>query len=237
MKVLIVENDPLIAFDLNDMLMELEYPESPVVDNVDTALELIEKGTFDVVLIDIELEGDKDGIELGEILNEKGVPFIYLTGLRQRPVFDKAQKTNPLDNLAKPVHVWQLRNSLAKVFANKPVDIEFVNEAIPSYIAVTKINSKTKIKIEKTEIIYLVADGNNCEIHTSEKRYVSSTPMNNVLDKINSPHFVRISRKNAVNVDKVISYDGNLIYLEGTEVVMEMKETFRKGFLKYFNVV
>ena len=229
MKVLIVENDPLIVEDLNDKLQKLGYPSLPSADNVDDALGLVEEQKPDVVLVDIELNGEKDGIDLGGVLNEKGVPFIYLSRLQDQRTFDRARATNPQTNIPKPVSHLQLRNSL--------LEIDFSDNANEgkAFISVSKNGKKTILN--KEDITWLKADRNYCLIYVGEKRHQSSTPMNNVLKTLDPKRFVQVHRSYAVNVYQVEKYEGNMIYMKGVKEPVSISDTYRYNFLKYIDAV
>src|SRR6202012_1027225 len=78
-RVLIVEDESLIAFDLERIVTTAGYYACGIADNVTDALRLIEKEKPDIVLIDIILKGPRTGIDLGRGLTEVNQPFIYLS--------------------------------------------------------------------------------------------------------------------------------------------------------------
>lgn len=229
MKVLIVENDPFIVQDLNEKLENLGYTPLPSADNVDDALVLIDKQKPNVVLVDIELNGEKDGIDLGGALNQKGIPFIYLSRLQDQRTFDRARATNPETNIPKPVSLLQLRNSLLEV------DFSEEEENDKAFISISKNGKKTILK--KEEITWLKADRNYCLIYVGKKRYQSSTPMNNVLKTLDPNQFVQVHRSYAVNIFQVAKYEGNMIYMHGVDEPVSISDTYRPNFLKYIDAV
>lgn len=230
MNILIVENDPLIVEDLIDKLETLGYPSVQTSDNVADALEATRKIKPDVVLIDIELNGEHDGIYLGEILQEEKIPFIYLSAMQNMNTFERAKKTNPQTNLPKPVSHLQLRNSLLEIaFEEKRNDSK-------SFIMIS--HGDKKHKINKAEIVYLKAARNNCEIFLSEnERFVSSTPMNNVQKKLNPSDFIQVHRSHVINVNKVDYYEGNMIHLHGIKEPIPLSDTYRRDFVEHFDNV
>ena len=231
MNILIVENEPLVVADLRTKLNQLGYSKLRDADNVEEAIIAIETEIPDIILIDIELNGDKDGIVLGQIANQKKIPFLYLSDLQDMATFERARATNPQTNLPKPVSLLQLRNSLLEIHSAPELTPEY-----HKFIAVT--HNGQKIKLNKQEIIYLKAAGNHCEIYLSkDKRYVSSVPMNKVMSTIDSPNFVRVQRSYIVNLNKVVKYNGNLIYLEGIPEPVQMKDSFRPNFLQQFDSI
>ena len=104
-KILIVEDDLLIAHVLETYIEECA---SCVVigstDNGDEAIEIARKEKPDCVLMDVRIEGDKDGIETAIILNKEfNIPIIYTSGNTDEKTSERASKTNMLAFLPKPI--------------------------------------------------------------------------------------------------------------------------------------
>ena len=79
-KILIVEDEPIIASDIEMILEDLGYEVTGVEDSAEDAMMNIVSNIPDLVLLDINLEGDVDGIMLAEDINEKfQIPFVFLT--------------------------------------------------------------------------------------------------------------------------------------------------------------
>ena len=79
-RILIVEDEPLVAFDNEHMLGEAGYEVVATVDNLAAAREVIAAEQLDLVLTDIALNGDGDGTEVAQVAREKGVPVLFVTG-------------------------------------------------------------------------------------------------------------------------------------------------------------
>ena len=73
-----------------------------IADSVPEALQVIEKDTPDMVLLDIRLKGKLTGIDLAHRLKESLIPFIYLSANSNKSVLEEAKKTNPYGFLVKP---------------------------------------------------------------------------------------------------------------------------------------
>lgn len=102
-KILIVEDEVLIARDIKESLEELGLYSCIIVSSVLQALKVIEAHPPNLVLIDIKLSGKLTGINLGRILLSKDtVPFIYLTSHTDPLTFEEAKSTRPYGFLVKP---------------------------------------------------------------------------------------------------------------------------------------
>jgi DNA-binding NarL/FixJ family response regulator len=102
-RVLIIEDDPLIAADIKNCLNNIDFAVSAVVYNYTDAINELAMNTPDVVLTDINLGNEKDGIDIGDLINkEYQLPFIFLTSHADRATIDRAKKVKPAGYIVKP---------------------------------------------------------------------------------------------------------------------------------------
>jgi CheY-like chemotaxis protein len=80
-RILIVEDEPLTAFDNENFLGDAGYEVVATVDDLDEALRVLESEAVDLILSDVRLRGDRTGIELANAAKERGVPTLFATGL------------------------------------------------------------------------------------------------------------------------------------------------------------
>lgn len=100
--ILIVEDNSIIYDSIYTELEQHYFEPSDYIKSYDETIEAIEHRRPDLVLLDISLKGDKDGIDLGKILNSKyKIPFIYLTELSDERVFSLGLETNPEEYIVK----------------------------------------------------------------------------------------------------------------------------------------
>lgn len=101
--ILIVEDDPLIAAEIAACLDEIDYAVSGKAADRAAAIQQLERNPPDAVLLDINLEGGMEGIELAEIINRRyRLPIIYLTSYADKGTLDAAKKTEPAGYIVKP---------------------------------------------------------------------------------------------------------------------------------------
>lgn len=102
-RILIVEDDPLIAIDIEQTLNTLDFKVSGTAYSVDDAIYQLKNNTPDAVLLDINLESEKDGVQLAQIINEQfQLPFIFLTAHADKQTLERAKKTKPAGYIIKP---------------------------------------------------------------------------------------------------------------------------------------
>lgn len=76
-----VEDEPLVAFDNEHQLRDAGYTVVATVDRVADAVAVIRGDGLDLVLSDIRLSGDGDGLDVARAAREKGVPLLFVSGL------------------------------------------------------------------------------------------------------------------------------------------------------------
>ena len=79
-RILVVEDEPLVAFDNEHLLSEAGYEVVGTVDNLADAARRIGKGPVDLVLCDIGLSGDGDGLDVARVAGAHNVPVLFVTG-------------------------------------------------------------------------------------------------------------------------------------------------------------
>lgn len=112
-KILIVEDESLVVMDLTSSLVRLGYEVVGSASNHEDAISLTKEKKPDLILMDICLDGEKDGILTAkEISIYYDIPIIYLTALDDTEVLERALKTNPCAYLAKPFSTQSLKASI-----------------------------------------------------------------------------------------------------------------------------
>ena len=122
-KVLIVEDDSLIAAHLEDILVNAGYTVVGMVSSGESALMMAEKLPLDLILMDIMLKGPMDGITTAAaILLKCDVPIIYLTAYAEEELVNRAKDTAPYGYLTKPVDERELFATITMAFARHDRD-------------------------------------------------------------------------------------------------------------------
>ncbi|MES1214771.1 MAG: sigma 54-interacting transcriptional regulator [Bacteroidota bacterium] len=101
-KILIVEDEFVVANDLQIILKKAGYHVCGIADSFDEALAMAEEKKPGIVLLDIYLKGTKTGIDLAKILTEKNIGFVYLSANSNQPILEAARATQPYGFMVKP---------------------------------------------------------------------------------------------------------------------------------------
>jgi CheY-like chemotaxis protein len=112
-KLLIVEDEILVATDIHAMVENQGYSVIAVVDNGKEAVRVATEQKPDLVLMDINLKGDMDGIEAaGRIRSQSEIPIVFLTAHAEEGLLERAKLVFPFGYLLKPVQERELKATL-----------------------------------------------------------------------------------------------------------------------------
>lgn len=112
-KILVVEDESIVALDIQSALGTLGYEVTDLVTNYDEALESVKKAKPDIILMDINLDHSKDGIEIAESIQKTdNIPILYLTAFSDDKTIERAIKTNPMGYLIKPFKRKELKSTI-----------------------------------------------------------------------------------------------------------------------------
>ncbi|MBL7780107.1 MAG: sigma-54-dependent Fis family transcriptional regulator [Saprospiraceae bacterium] len=101
-KILLVEDEFIVANDLRHLLQKAGYSVCGIADSVSEARKLIREEQPDLVLLDIILNGRQTGIDLASELNEAQIAFVYLSANSNQSILEAAKITQPYGFLVKP---------------------------------------------------------------------------------------------------------------------------------------
>ncbi len=116
-RILVVEDEFLVAHDISNMLIELGYDVQAIVPSAEEALAAIRSHAPDLILLDIRLKGPIDGIQAANIIKEEwSIPFIYLTAHADDLTLSRAKTSDPLGYLLKPFEFRELKTVIELAF-------------------------------------------------------------------------------------------------------------------------
>lgn len=116
-KILVVEDEGLVALYLKKLLIEQGFKDILVAYNGEEAILKAQQSSPDLLLMDIRLGKGINGIDAVKHINtEKTIPVIYITASTDENTHRKALETNPLAILSKPIEAEELKEMLADYF-------------------------------------------------------------------------------------------------------------------------
>lgn len=205
------------------MLEELKYQVVGVAGSFKEAMAFIDKEAPDLVIVDINLEEEKDGTDLGTYINSKaGMEHIYLTSHKDVTTINRAAKTSPAAYLLKPFDQDDL-------FAT----IEVIRNRKREHKMIQIHSGHTTLNISLDDITYLKADSNYVELHVKEKKHLIRISLEKFLDQYDYPNFIRIHRSYAINMLQVDSFNGQYVRLG--DVKCPISRTYKQELLQRFS--
>jgi DNA-binding NarL/FixJ family response regulator len=118
-KVLIVEDEPVIAKNISIYLDNNDFIVSGIAYDYDEALNELENNTPDAVILDINLDSDKDGIDLAKHIHQKlQLPFLFLTSYSDKETLERAKAVEPSGYIVKPFNEKTLLATLEIAISN-----------------------------------------------------------------------------------------------------------------------
>lgn len=112
-KILVVEDETLVAFDIESALEALGYDVIESATNYDEAINSVQIYSPDLIMMDINLVNSKDGIETARAIKQiKEIPIIYLTAFSDDITINRAIETNPVGYLLKPFRRDELKSMI-----------------------------------------------------------------------------------------------------------------------------
>lgn len=231
-QILIVEDEPIIADDLAYTLEELGYGVTGIAHDARDAITHIALQKPDLVLLDINLEGDADGIDVaGKLHSEFRIPFIFLTSLADKSTLDRAKVTEPSGYLVKPVNENDLRTSLEVALYN--FNQRQGTQQNANFILRDAIFIKDHyrlIKVAIRDILFAEASNNYCFIHTEKKKYVLSITLKLVAQRLEEWQFLRIHRTYMINPLHIEEVSDRSVVIAGQKLPISRK--YYDGFMK-----
>ncbi len=112
-KIMIVEDEWVIAKDIQQCLQKLGYTVTAIVSSGKKAIEMAKENVPDLILMDIVLKGEMDGIEVANIIHiNSKIPIIYLTAFSDKKILDRAKISEPFGYMIKPFEEKELHTTI-----------------------------------------------------------------------------------------------------------------------------
>jgi len=220
-KVLIVEDEFVISQNIQSALKKTGYAITGHAFNYEEAVEALKKERPDIILLDITLDGDRDGIELADFINQHyRLPFIFLTSHADQRTIDRAKATHPSAYLVKPFDANDLYAAIEIGFANyaktNPSPASNHQEAQDEFLINNALFIKKEnlfIKVKLDDIRWLKSDRVYIEIATSKDTHQIRSNFGDLLLKINAKQFFRVHRSYVVNLNLVDAINHNTLMI------------------------
>ncbi len=236
-KVLIVEDEMIVAKDISYYLEELGCEVCGLLMEGEQVLPFLDREVPDIILMDIMLKGKLDGISTVHLIRKHyTIPIIYLTANTDDQSFALAKATQPFAFIEKPFKKKILKRTFELLIEQISNESASDTDAfiLKDRVFVRESNN-TMVKINLEDILYIEAERAYCKITTSEKTYLMTSSLGNLEQKLSSPFLMRVHRSFLVNLRQIDRIGENAIAI-GTKNIT-VSRSYWKDFLNRVKII
>ena len=245
--LLVVEDDPIIAADIARQVRKFGYTVAAKLRSGELAIEYTRDNPPDLILMDIQLEGQLNGIETAErILERHPLPLIYLTANTDDATRRAARQTAPAAFLSKPFRSQDLQSAIELALDNfqraqQPKAAEPPNNPTTqqpqqdtAFLLRDRIFVKEKrrlVRLMVENITHASAEDYYCRLFTAERSHLLSITLKNLERAlVDRPEFVRVHRSHLINLLHVTEVGELRVHLD--QAVVPVSRAAREGLLE-----
>ena len=237
-KVLIVEDELIVSEELRELMLRNDYDVIGQAADSNGAMELITQQVPDIILMDIDIKGELDGIELAhKILHEHNCAIIFLTAFDDSYFLKRASKVGPAAYIVKPFEERNLKSAIEMAFY-KLIGENDMEENSTSYFIDDRVFIKENQRFKKIaldEIRYVEAVGSYSDIYLSDGKMTLSINLKNFEKRLSSKKFLRVHRSYLINSEKIDAFEGNTIYIDSKAI--PLSPAHKEEFLKIYKFI
>lgn len=235
-KVLIVEDDLVIANDLQDKLESAGHEVVAIARTCQQALAAVRRDAPDVAILDIHLEDSTaDGIStVTEILKYQTFPFIYLTGHSEPDTIQRAKKTKPYAYLLKPYKARELVLQVELAHSNHKKA-----EPRPGSDSLYLPSNKGYELLLSQDVIFMQAEGAYVRVFLLHEKIprVYSMPLGRLVEHFPDSNFYRISRSALINLNFLERLEVGQVWMRQISEPIPIPDTSRSELIKRLRIV
>ena len=239
--ILIIEDTKSEEEALTSVLLENNYNIVGVATNYTEALTLFYQHKVDLVIIDVFLNGQPEGITFAETITitpNVAKPFVFLTSSKDRQIFERAKLTKPFSFLLKPFNelevLYAIEMAIEKFYEQTNVFVSEEQDTVigNSHLFIKKKNALKKVALQ--DIIYIEVEERYCNIITSNENYLVALSLTKITEFLDTNTFAKTHRNYIVNTNRrrEIILSENLIILEGNYKIT-LSEKYKDFIHKY----
>lgn len=245
--VLVVEDESIVSKDIQHSLKKLGYNVVGAASTGERAFELASTEKPDIILMDIMLKGDMNGIDTAQKVKEElQIPVIYLTAYADESTLEKAKVTEPYGYIIKPFKEVDLHTSIEMALYKFSKEKEVLKARDLFYSLIENKDSKDFIfvksksrlvKIKTSDIYFVEALKDYVVINTLDSRYTIHSTMKDIVAKLEPDNFIRVHRSFIVRLDKIASIEYPNLHLENDKKIIPIGGSFKDDLIKKLNLI
>ncbi|MBW3545471.1 MAG: LytTR family transcriptional regulator DNA-binding domain-containing protein [Bacteroidetes bacterium] len=242
-RIYLVEDDYVVAKNLSFQLESLDYVVVGISETGEEGLLHILKEKPDLVILDIDLAGALNGIEVGKKLKEQlQIPFIYVTAHADGATMSEALPTEPWAYLAKPFNENTLRSSIELALYKSqqqkqqtPAEAEIREKKYTLEDAIFIKSKNRLVKVALRDILFVEANDIYANVYTADSKYLVNYTLKAIAEKFPESTFLRVHRSYLVNHQKVEALEYNDLIIQGHKI--PIGKTYRDELMRLFDVM
>ncbi len=223
-RIMLVDDEKIIAEDLMRSLENMNYEVAEVISSGEYAVEKASEIKPDLILMDIKLNGEMDGIEAAKIIRDRhNIPIIYLTAYADDNILEKAAKSIPFGYLVKPFEDRELKATIEMAFYKVDLDRELRKNK--DFLLEVVDNVPSSIYAKDKNGRYIIANKHLANVyHSNPRDMVGKTDFDFVEDSI----IGKEEAKQFMKHDQKVFQDDRMVKIP------EEKFTDQNGKVKWF---
>lgn len=246
--VLVVEDESIVSKDIQHSLKKLGYNVVGAAATGEQAVKLAVETQPDIILMDIMLKGEMNGIEAAtQIRTETNIPVIFLTAYADESTLNKAKVTQPYGYIIKPFKEIDIHTSIEMALYKHKKEAEVLKErdllfnlvesqGATKDLLFVKSNSRL-VKLKMSDIYYVEALKDYVVINTLNTRYTIHSTMKDIEAKLPESEFLRVHRSFIVRIDKIVAIEQPNLILENDKKVVPIGGSYKDELAKRLNLV
>lgn len=236
-KIIIVEDEPIIAADLEMMLMRAGYEVLAIFDSGEEALPAIVEQKPDLLLFDIELAGKMDGVALAEMVNLRcPTPFLFITSYFDRATLDRVERVKPAAYIVKPFQEKNLivnielalHKSTVKTTANERVSDKVIDKIFVK-------NQHELVALQTQDVLYIEAYDNYANVFTRDQKFILSHTLKSIEEKLTNSGFSRIHKSYLINTTHISSIQEGYVFM--SEVKLPLGKSYKSALINSLTII
>lgn len=247
MDILVVEDESIVAKDIQICLKKLGYEVVGIVASGEDAVEKAKEMEPDLIMMDIMLKGEMSGIDAASIIRKtQDIPVIFLTAYTDRDTVDRAKESEPFGYIIKPFKEIDIQTAIEIALYKHRRDLEVKKERDLYYNMVEKNDSpdmmfvkanQRLVKIRYEDIFFIEALKDYVVINTAERRYTIHSTMKHIERKMPEKDFIRVHRSFIVRMDKIKEIDHSNVILESDKKVVPVGGSYKDMLQQRLNLI
>ncbi len=232
-KILILDDEPIIADDLGFMLEDAGFEVVAKAANAKMALEVLSTSPVDLALLDVNLESDTSGTDVArEIINKYQLPFIFITSYTDQTTLSEIEDLNPSAYISKPYQSEQV--VLAVKLALKKQSNFRKEKKVPTKIFVR--DSGVLKPINPQDLMVASGEDNYTRLRMVDgKEYMISHTLKTMESKLPESSFCRVHKSSIINLHHIMSIEGNTIELK--QMTVSIGKAYRDRLFQHLEIL